>query len=109
IVEDSVLRMRQLIRETSAEVPGVNVGLTGEPVLDYDEMQQATRDSILASIVSLVICSLIFIYAYRETGRPLKAVACLIIGLGYTMGFTTLAGGHLNILTISFAPMLIWL
>ena len=67
-------------------------------------MQQSQRDSALASVVSLLLCSLIFIYAYRETGRPLKAVACLVIGLGYTMGFTTLVIGHLNILTITFAP-----
>jgi hopanoid biosynthesis associated RND transporter like protein HpnN len=90
-------------------VAGVNVGLTGEPVLDYDEMQQSQHDSTLASIVSLIICSLIFIYAYREAWRPLKAVACLILGLGYTMGFTTLTVGHLNILTITFAPILIGL
>ncbi len=69
-------------------------------------MLQSQRDSALASVVSLVLCSFIFIYAYRETGRPLKAVACLIIGLGYTMGFTTLVIGHLNILTITFAPIL---
>jgi hopanoid biosynthesis associated RND transporter like protein HpnN len=109
VVSDAVERMRVLVHETEMEVPGLNVGLTGEPVLDYDEMQQSTRDSIMASIVSLVICSLIFIYAYRETGRPLKAVACLIVGLGYTMAFTFLVVGHLNILTITFAPILIGL
>jgi uncharacterized protein len=109
IVAEAVQRMRELMQQTEMEVPGLNVGLTGEPVLDYDEMQQSTRDSIMASIVSLVICSLIFIYAYRETGRPLKAVACLIVGLGYTMAFTFLVVGHLNILTITFAPILIGL
>ncbi len=104
LVPDAVNRMRQLIRDTEMEVPGLNVGLTGEPVLDFDEMQQSQRDATLASIVTLLLCSLIFIYAYRETGRPLKAVACLVVGLGYTMGFTTLVIGHLNILTITFAP-----
>jgi hopanoid biosynthesis associated RND transporter like protein HpnN len=109
LIPEAVKRMRQLIQQTQMEVPGLNVGLTGEPVLDFDEMQQSQRDSTLASLVSLVLCSLIFIYAYRETGRPLKAVACLVIGLGYTMGFTTLVIGHLNILTITFAPILIGL
>jgi hypothetical protein len=109
VVSDAVERMRELMRQTEIEVPGVNVGLTGEPVLDYDEMQQSTKDSIMASVVSLIICSLIFIYAYKETGRPLKAVACLIIGLGYTMAFTFSVVGHLNILTITFAPILIGL
>jgi len=36
----AVLRLRQLVEETRAEVPGLNVGLTGEPVLEYDEMVQ---------------------------------------------------------------------
>jgi hypothetical protein len=105
----AVQRMRQLMEETIFEVPGLNVGLTGEPVLDYDEMEQSKHDAILASIVSLVVSSLIFSYAYREAGRPLKTVLCLIIGLGYTMAFTTLVIGHLNILTVTFAPILIGL
>jgi uncharacterized protein len=104
-----VNRLRELVRQTQTEVPGLNVGVTGQPVLDFDEMEQSARDTGLASIVSLVLCLLIFIYGYNETGRPLKATICLLIGLGYTMAFTTLVIGHLNILTITFAPMLIGL
>ena len=106
---EAVARIRELIALTQVEVPGVNVGLTGEPVLEVDEMDQSQRDSTIASIVSLVGCGLIFIYGYKSTGRPLKAVFALIIGLGYTMGFTTLTVGHLNILTITFVPILIGL
>jgi predicted RND superfamily exporter protein len=109
VIADGVKRMRELIRETQDEVPGLNVGLTGEPVLDYDQMLQSQRDATAATLVSLLICSLIFIYAYRETGRPLKAMLCLVVGLGYSMGFTTLCVGHLNILTVTFAPILIGL
>ena len=102
-------RLRQLVKQTQAEVPGLNVGITGEPVLDYDEMTQSKKDITLASIVSLVLCALIFIYGYNEIGRPVKATICLVIGLGYTLAFTTLTVGHLNILTITFVPMLIGL
>ena len=100
---------RELVRQTQQEVPGINVGITGEPVLEYDEMRQSQHDSTVATILSLAIVALIFILGYRQTGRPLKATLCLIIGLGYTMGFTTLVVGHLNILTITFVPMLIGL
>jgi len=106
---DAIDRLRQLIADTKNEVPGLNVGLTGEPVLDYDEMVQSQKDTIMASIVSLVLCALIFIYGYNETGRPIKATLCLMVGLAYTLAFTTLAVGHLNILTITFVPMLIGL
>ena len=107
--DDAIERLRELVRQTQAEVPGVNVGLTGEPVLDYDQMMQSQKDTTMASLVSLLLCALIFIYGYNETGRPIKATVCLLIGLGYTMGFTTLVVGHLNILTITFVPMLIGL
>ena len=39
----------------------------------------------------------------------MKATVCLVVGLAYTMGFATLVIGHLNILTITFLPMLIGL
>jgi uncharacterized protein len=102
-------RMRLLLEETRTEVTGVNAGLTGEPVLELDEMQQSQSDTTVASIVALIICALIFIYGYNETGRPLKATLCLIVGIAYTMGFTTATVGHLNILTITFVPILIGL
>ncbi len=107
--EQAVTRLRQLLAQTRLEVPGVNVGLTGGPVLDRDELAQSEKDTTLASVVSFVLCALIFVYGYNETGRPIKATFCLLVGLAYTLGFATLAVGHLNILTITFLPILIGL
>lgn len=109
VTGDAIDRLRELIRETQTEVPGVNVGVTGEPVLDYDQMTQSQKDVTLASTVSLFLCALIFIYGYNETGRPIKAAVCLLIGLAYTLAFATVTVGHLNVLTITFVPMLIGL
>lgn len=109
VTGDAIDRLRQLIQETRDEVPGVNVGLTGEPVLDHDQMTQSQKDTTVASVVSLFLCALIFIYGYNETGRPIKAAFCLIIGLLYTLAFAALTVGHLNVLTITFVPMLIGL
>ncbi len=106
---EAVERMRQLVAQTRAEVPGLNVGLTGEPVLERDEMRQSQKDTALASVVALALTALIFIYGYQETGRPLKATLCLVVGLAYTLGFGTLTVGHLNLLTITFVPILIGL
>ena len=105
----AVERIRRLILQTQSEVPGLNVGLTGEPVIEHDEMEQSQKDTTVASIVALILCALIFIYGYSETGRPIKATICLVIGLAYTLAFATLTVGHLNILTITFVPILIGL
>jgi uncharacterized protein len=104
-----VARLRELVAETRLEVPGLNVGVTGLPVLDYDEMVQSQKDTTIASIVSLIICALIFVYGYNETGRPIKATICLIAGLAFTLAFAALVIGHLNILTVTFVPMLVGL
>jgi len=88
--DDAVLRLRQLVEQTKIEVPGLNVGITGEPVLELDEMAQSQKDTIVASIASLLLCALIFIYGYQETGRPVKATLCLLVGLAYTLAFATL-------------------
>ncbi len=104
---DAVARMRELVEETRVEVPGLNVGLTGEPVLEMDEMAQSERDTVLATVVSFVVVFVIIIFGYGKISRRIKADACLIVGMAYTMAFTTLVIGHLNILTITFAPILI--
>ena len=105
----AVSRFRELVLEVQAEVGGVNAGVTGEGVLDFDEMVQSQKDSTMATTLSLVLVALIFVFGYRQMVRPLLATGCLVIGLGYTMAFTTATVGHLNILTITFVPMLIGL
>jgi hypothetical protein len=107
--EAAILRLRELVKETQLEVPGVNVGVTGQPVLRYEEMRQARGDTTKASLVALVVVALTFIFCYHEVRRPLMATASLVVGIGYTLGFATLTLGHLNILTITFVPILIGL
>ncbi|MCX7865857.1 MMPL family transporter [Limisphaera sp. VF-2] len=106
---EAIDRLRQLVEETRREVPGVNVGVTGETVLEHDEMRQARRDTTQASVWALVLCAALFIAGYRETGRPLKAMATLLIGVAHTLAFATATVGHLNILTITFVPILVGL
>ena len=105
----AVEQLRAQVLETQREVAGVNAGITGEPVLEIDEMAQSEKDTTVASVIAFVLVLIIILYGYSEVGRRLKADFCLVVGLAFTMGFTTLAVGHLNILTLTFAPILIGL
>ncbi|MCC6231449.1 MAG: MMPL family transporter [Verrucomicrobiales bacterium] len=107
VTGDAIVRLRELMQLTRLEVPGVNADITGGSILEREEMLQSQRDTLLATVVSLILVALIFIFGYQETGRPLKAMFCLVIGLCYSMGYTTAVVGRLNILTITFAPMLV--
>jgi hypothetical protein len=104
----AIHRLRELVRETQLEVPGVNAGITGEPVLKHDEMVQAERDVTAAALLSLILVAVIFIYGYHEIRRPILATVCLLIGIGYTLGFATLTVGRLNILSITLVPDSDW-
>lgn len=105
----AIQRLREIVQDTAPEVPGVNAGVTGEAVLRWDEVAQAKRDTLLASVVSLVLVAILFAYGYHEIARPLLATACLVVGIAYTLAFAALTVGQLNILTITFVPILIGL
>jgi uncharacterized protein len=107
--KQAVRRLRELVDTTRLEVSGVNAAITGESVLEFDEMAQSQQDTAVAGVAAFVLVALIFIYGYQESGRPLKAVACLLVGVAYTMAYATAVVGHLNILTITFVPMLMGL
>ncbi len=107
--KDAVNQARQFIAETKKDFPDVTVGLTGEDVISSDEMVTTQSDVEAASKIALIGVSLLFIIVYRGVVKPLLAVFCLLLGLSWTMGFTTLTIGHLNILSVVFTTILIGL
>ncbi len=109
VISSAVERLRMWVKITEQELPGLNVGITGEPILEYEEMSQSQQDTASASVLALCLVMTIFVFGYHETRRPIKTTVCLLVGLVFTMAFTTLTVGRLNILTITFAPILIGL
>lgn len=101
--------IRQLIAELKPGFPHIEVGVTGSDVIASDEMETTQADVKLASMISLTGVVLLFFIAYKGVIKPLLAVTCLIVALCWSMGFTTLAIGHLNILSIVSVTVLIGL
>ncbi|MBI2342310.1 MAG: MMPL family transporter [Deltaproteobacteria bacterium] len=61
----------------------------------------------LATIAALIIVTLIFILYFKKPFRPAMAAAALCSGIAQTFGFITITIGHLNILSIVFAVILV--
>lgn len=101
--------LRAHIAEVRRGFPDVDAGVTGGDALSNDEMVAVQHDTLLATIIALVGVAVLFIIAFGQIGRPLLVVSMLVIALGWTLGFTTLTVGHLNIFSVSFLPMLIGL
>jgi hopanoid biosynthesis associated RND transporter like protein HpnN len=100
-------RVRADVEEVRKSYPDVRIGITGEPVLSDDELQLSTSDSILASVITLVLISALFFFAYRELLRPALAIAALLCSVAWTMGFTMLVVGHLNVISQACVIMIL--
>ena len=110
--EDSsraIADLRQEVKRLKPAYPELDIGITGELVLDEDEMQSSISDSTRATVWSMVLISLMFGISVHRPWRPAMALFAMALSVGWTLGFTTLAVGHLNLLTVTFATMLIGL
>jgi hopanoid biosynthesis associated RND transporter like protein HpnN len=103
----SVGAMQDIVAQTRSEFPGIAFGLTGLPVLETDEMVAAEHDTKLASWLALGGVALLFFLVYRSVYYPLLTIVALLTGTIWAMGWTTVTVGHLNILSATFAVMLI--
>ncbi len=107
-VEDLSL-LREVLERVRARFPGIQAGVTGPDALEADEMSSAMRDITLATWLSLLGqmgLLMLFLWGMR---RPLVEVICLVIGLCWTFGMVTLIVGHLSLLSIIFAPLMLGL
>lgn len=102
-----VRRARQILEEVGAQYPSLEVGLTGLPVLECDEMEASTRDSTRASWLAFIGVLTLYAWVFRQWRSPLASALPLLAGTVWALGFATLAVGHLNLLSATFAVMLI--
>ncbi|MCI0358489.1 MAG: MMPL family transporter, partial [Planctomycetaceae bacterium] len=102
-------RLRQTIDKVRPRHPAAWIGLTGMPIIEYDEMQASQTDMIWTSLVSMIAVFGLFIAGYGGLRHSLLANLVLLLATAYSFGFVTLAVGHLNILSAAFSAVLIGL
>jgi hopanoid biosynthesis associated RND transporter like protein HpnN len=105
----AVDELRGILDATKPRHPDLAIGLTGLPVLETDEMVASQRDSTLAGWLALAGTALLYAVVYRGLRYPLLTVSTLLCGTAWAMGWLTVTVGHVNILSATFAVMLIGL
>ncbi|GFO68331.1 transporter [Geomonas limicola] len=105
----AIAKVRAEITKLKAlpEFKGVKAGLTGSPVLENEEMATSQKDISLATAVSLALTVVLLLLAFRGVLNVIAAMVSLLVAISLSFGFATLAVGHLNILSMVFAIMLI--
>jgi hopanoid biosynthesis associated RND transporter like protein HpnN len=105
----AIARIREHTRALSKEVPNVEVAITGTPALNSDEMATSLEDMTRAMGLALLLVTVLFVLAFGEARRPLAAVAVLILGILWALGWLSLTVGHLTILSMAFGSILVGL
>lgn len=115
--QDSMQRAVVRLREITAEVveeqqeitPGLSASVTGIPVLEHDELSESRVDMVHAAIVAFLAVGLVLTMGFRNVRHPMLLLLMMVVALSLTFGVATLAIGHLNMLSICFAAVLVGL
>jgi hopanoid biosynthesis associated RND transporter like protein HpnN len=109
VVSKDLAVLREVVGQVKSRFPGLKVGVTGPDALEADEMKGALKDITLATWLSLAGQMGLLILFLRSLRRPFVEGLVLIIGLCWTFGMVTLIVGHLNLLSMIFAPLMLGL
>ncbi|WP_349432077.1 MMPL family transporter [Methylomarinum sp. Ch1-1] len=105
--EKSLAAVRVIVDEAKTVFPDVSMHLTGEVVLEHDELISVTRSAEIALIFSVTLVFMVLYIGLRSIRMVLVTLTVLLMGLLLTSGFAALAIGHLNIISIAFAVLYI--
>jgi hopanoid biosynthesis associated RND transporter like protein HpnN len=105
----AIASLRRTIEAARTRHPDTWIGLTGMPVIEFDEMQASQTDMLWTSALSMIGVFALFIAGYGGLRHSLLANLVLLLATAYSFGFVTLAVGHLNILSAALGAVLIGL
>lgn len=106
-IEGPLREIRAAIAATRSAHPKVEIGLTGKPVLQADELATSVGDITVAFSIGLTFVALLCVVVYRDWRRPLLALVAFGIAVGWTHGAASLLVGRLTLLSMVFMLVLI--
>ncbi|MEM1423382.1 MAG: MMPL family transporter [Planctomycetota bacterium] len=108
-VARGVRTLREQLRAIAPDEYGASIGVTGIPVIESDETAQSTLDAAYASTVSFVLIASLLAFVYRGVVVPLCALGALLVGVAWSFGWLMIGVGHLQVLSVVFALVLLGL
>ncbi len=97
---------RRLERETRG---AVRVRLTGEAVIEHEEMETVEAGGSLAALLSLLAVSAILLTGLRAPRLVAASLVTLLAGLVWTAGLAAVVVGELNLISVAFAVLFLGL
>ena len=105
----AILAVRGAIANLRQEFPSIQAGVTGAPALFSDELNAATRDGQIASVLALLLTLGLLMLAFRRLVTSCAMLVVLALSLGWSLGVITLLVGELTIFSMMFVSVVIGL
>lgn len=107
--DSAIESIRVFIDQFREQFPGVEFGLTGISVIESDETVAVERDTMYASIGAALAIGVLLVIAFHSLRLPLIMMTALGVAIAWSFGYTTLAVGHLQVISVVFAVILLGL
>lgn len=105
--EKSLTAVQAIVENAGKTFLDTRIRLTGEVVLEHEELESVRHSAQLASLFSMVLVCIALLLGFRSLKLTLITLIVLLMGLILTAGFATLAIGHLNLISIAFSVLYI--
>ncbi len=108
-IETSFSALRELIKTVQTADTAVTVRITGEKALEHEELESATKGTLIAGLVSFVLVCICLYIGLGSIKLLFATILTLIAGLILSAGYAAMTIGHLNLFSIAFAVLYIGL
>jgi hopanoid biosynthesis associated RND transporter like protein HpnN len=91
------------------EASGVKVRLTGDVVLNYENLLTAKKGMGLTTLISFILVAIAVMIGLGSGRLVFASLATLLVGFIWTLGFAIAAVGRLNLISVAFGVLFIGL
>ncbi len=106
-IEPVLAKIRAVISQVQSHSPAVDIGLTGKPVLQADELLTTNQDMTQGTLIAAILVVIFTMWTFGSLVRPILACAVLAMTFACTYGAATLLVGRLNLLSLVFMLVLV--
>jgi hypothetical protein len=91
------------------EENGIKVRLTGDVVLDYENLLIVNKAMGLTTLASFMLVALVLVIGLGSGRLVLASLLTLVLGFIWTLGFALFVVGRLNLISVAFGVLFIGL
>ena len=103
---EGVEALRRLVVQARSRHPEMSIGLTGLPIIEHDEMTSSESSMTIATVLSIAGVVIVVLLGFGGLRHSILPMAALLLGMIWSLGYTVLTVGHLNILSSAFGAIL---